>query len=112
MPARHCSRSKRDQSTPIASPTRFASSVVVRCCSVMSPPPRVRENLPMDEAERYVVRPIGVVRSTLRAAADAPNQAFEGAPEALLEIDSAFAAALHRLEPGGELLRPTCFRLP
>src|SRR2546429_246946 len=53
MPARNCSRSKRDQSTPIASPTRFASSVVVRCCSVMSPPPSVRENLPMDEAERY-----------------------------------------------------------
>jgi hypothetical protein len=30
----------------------------------------------MDEAERYVVRPIGVVRSRLRAIADAPNQAF------------------------------------
>jgi len=54
----------------------------------------------MDEAERYMVRPIGVVRSTLRAITDAPNQAFEGAPEALLEIDPAFADALHRLEPG------------
>jgi hypothetical protein len=37
--------------------------------------------------ERYGVRPIGVVRSTLHDIADAPNQAFEGAPEALLEID-------------------------
>src|SRR5262245_45414213 len=36
MPARNCSRSKRDQSTPIASPTRLASSLVVRRCSVMS----------------------------------------------------------------------------
>jgi tRNA (Thr-GGU) A37 N-methylase len=54
----------------------------------------------MDEVERYTVRPIGVVRSTLRAIADAPNQAFEGAPEALLEIDSVLADVLHRLEPG------------
>jgi hypothetical protein len=47
----------------------------------------------MDEGERYLVRSIGVVRSRLRALADAPNQAFEGAPEALLEIDSALADA-------------------
>lgn len=59
----------------------------------------------MDEAERYVVRQIGVVRSPLRATADAPNQAFEGAPEALLEIDPAFADAMHRVEPGDELIR-------
>jgi tRNA (Thr-GGU) A37 N-methylase len=65
----------------------------------------------MDEAERYVVRPIGVVRSTLRAIADASNQAFEGAPEALLEIDSAFADALHRLEPGDELIVLTWLHL-
>jgi tRNA-Thr(GGU) m(6)t(6)A37 methyltransferase TsaA len=55
-------------------------------------------------SESYVVRPIGVVRSSLRAIADAPNQAFEGAPEALLEIDPEFADALHRLEPGDELI--------
>jgi tRNA-Thr(GGU) m(6)t(6)A37 methyltransferase TsaA len=58
----------------------------------------------MHELEPYLVHPIGVVRSTLRAAADAPNQAFEGAPEALLEIDPAFADALHRVEPGDELI--------
>ena len=51
-----------------------------------------------------MVHPIGVVRSTLRATADAPNQAFEGAPGALLEIDPAFADALHRVEPGDELI--------
>src|SRR5215468_6854091 len=38
MPARNCSRSKRDQSTPISSPTRFASSVLVRRSSVMAFP--------------------------------------------------------------------------
>jgi len=65
----------------------------------------------MDEAQRYVVRPIGVVRSRLRATADAPNQAFEGAPDAVLEIDPAFAPALHRVEPGDELILLTWLHL-
>jgi len=65
----------------------------------------------MDEAQRYVVRPIGVVRSRLRATADAPNQAFEGAPEALLEIDSALADALRRVEPGDQLIVVTWLHL-
>jgi tRNA (Thr-GGU) A37 N-methylase len=51
----------------------------------------------MDELDPYLVQPIGVVRSRLRAPADAPNQAFEGAPDPLLEIDPAFADALHRV---------------
>jgi tRNA-Thr(GGU) m(6)t(6)A37 methyltransferase TsaA len=59
----------------------------------------------------YEVRPIGVVRSPLRAVADAPNQAFEGAPEAVLEIDPAFADALHRIEPGDELIVLTWLHL-
>jgi tRNA-Thr(GGU) m(6)t(6)A37 methyltransferase TsaA len=65
----------------------------------------------MNESERYMVRPIGVVRSALRATSDAPNQASEGAPEALLEIDSAFADALHRLEVGDELIVLTWLHL-
>ena len=65
----------------------------------------------MDEEEPYVVHPIGVVRSTLRALDDAPNQAFEGSLEALLEIDSAFAGALHRIEPGDELIVLTWLHL-
>ena len=55
------------------------------------------------DSEPYGLHPIGVVRSTLRAVADAPNQA-EGAPEALLEVDPVFAEALHRIEPGDELI--------
>ena len=58
----------------------------------------------MAEPERYVIRPIGIVRSSLHAPADAPNQAFEGAPAALLEIDPSLADALHRIEPGDELI--------
>ena len=50
------------------------------------------------------VRPIGVVRSSLRDLRDAPNQAFEGAPEARLEIDPAYVDALHRVTPGQDLI--------
>ena len=50
------------------------------------------------------VRSIGVVRSSLRDVRDAPNQAFEGAPEARLEIDPAYVDALHRVTPGQNLI--------
>jgi tRNA-Thr(GGU) m(6)t(6)A37 methyltransferase TsaA len=50
------------------------------------------------------ITPIGVVRSRLHDRADAPRQAFAGAPEAILEIDESFVAALHRVEPGMELI--------
>jgi tRNA-Thr(GGU) m(6)t(6)A37 methyltransferase TsaA len=50
------------------------------------------------------ITPIGVVRSTLRDRRDAPRQAFEGAPEATLEIDSIYAPALDRVVPGTELI--------
>ena len=48
--------------------------------------------------------PIGVVRSVLRDRGDAPRQAFEGGPEAILEIDPEFAPALDRVTVGTELI--------
>jgi tRNA-Thr(GGU) m(6)t(6)A37 methyltransferase TsaA len=54
---------------------------------------------------------IGVVRSGLRERSDAPRQAHPGAPEASLEIDSRFAEALHRIEPGDELIVLTWLHL-
>ena len=65
----------------------------------------------MDEVGPYVVQPIGVVRSTLRAVTDAPNQEFEGAPAALIELDPAFAGALHRIQPGDRLIVLTWLHL-
>jgi tRNA-Thr(GGU) m(6)t(6)A37 methyltransferase TsaA len=59
----------------------------------------------------FPIHQIGVVRSSLRTPADAPNQAFEGAPEAVLEIDPAFADALHRVVPGDELIVLTWLHL-
>jgi tRNA-Thr(GGU) m(6)t(6)A37 methyltransferase TsaA len=65
----------------------------------------------VSEEDTFAVRPIGVVRSTLRSVADAPNQAFEGAPEALLELDPVYAEALHRVEAGDELILLTWLHL-
>jgi tRNA-Thr(GGU) m(6)t(6)A37 methyltransferase TsaA len=65
----------------------------------------------MSEPEVYLVHPIGVVRSSLRTPAETPNQAFEGAPEAVLEIDSSLADALHLVQPGDELIVLTWFQL-
>jgi tRNA-Thr(GGU) m(6)t(6)A37 methyltransferase TsaA len=50
------------------------------------------------------INPIGVVRSVLRDREDAPRQAFEGAPTAILEIDPALVSALHRVTPGTKLI--------
>ena len=65
----------------------------------------------MSAPDPYMVRPIGVVRSSLRSSADAPNQAFEGAPEAMLEVDAAYTDALHRVRPGDELIVLTWLHL-
>src|SRR5258708_38063390 len=53
------------------------------------------------------IHPIGVVRSALRARADAPRQAFEDAPGSILEIDPDFLPALHGVTPGTTLILVT-----
>jgi tRNA-Thr(GGU) m(6)t(6)A37 methyltransferase TsaA len=63
------------------------------------------------ELATYSIQPIGIVRSSLREVGDAPNQAFEGAPEALLEIDPAYARALRRVTPGQDLILLTWLHL-
>ena len=55
-------------------------------------------------SEEYAVRPIGRVRSPLVDAASAPKQGDEGAPEAWLEFDAAFADGLRDLRAGTEVL--------
>jgi tRNA-Thr(GGU) m(6)t(6)A37 methyltransferase TsaA len=65
----------------------------------------------MSAREPFAVHPIGVVRSTLRTTGDAPNQGHEGAPDALVEIDPAYADALHRIEAGDELILLTWLHL-
>jgi tRNA-Thr(GGU) m(6)t(6)A37 methyltransferase TsaA len=65
----------------------------------------------MDEPGPFLIRPIGVVHSVLHERRDAPKQASEGAPGAVLEIHPAFADALHLVEPGDELIVLTWLHL-
>lgn len=55
------------------------------------------------------LRPIGVIRSTIKRRGDAPRQGSEGAPDAWLEIEPWAAAGLHRLAAGDELIVITWF---
>ncbi len=50
------------------------------------------------------LRPIGRIRSTLRALRDAPRQGSEGAPDAWLELEPIYEAALLGLAPGDDVI--------
>ena len=50
------------------------------------------------------LRPIGVIRSTLRARAGAPRQGSEGAPDAWIEINALFLKALDGVKAGDEII--------
>jgi tRNA-Thr(GGU) m(6)t(6)A37 methyltransferase TsaA len=54
---------------------------------------------------------IGHVRSTVRSLASAPRQGSEGAPDAWLDIDPAFAPALHGIAVGDALVIVTWLHL-
>jgi tRNA-Thr(GGU) m(6)t(6)A37 methyltransferase TsaA len=56
------------------------------------------------DPSEYHIQPVGVVRSSLRSLDDAPRQSFEGAPEAWLEIDTAFAEAIDGITVGSEIV--------
>jgi tRNA-Thr(GGU) m(6)t(6)A37 methyltransferase TsaA len=64
-----------------------------------------------DGDNRFELRPIGHVRSSLRTRAQAPLQGAEGAPEATLQFASELAAAVTDLRPGQELLVLTWLHL-
>lgn len=52
----------------------------------------------------FTVRPVGVIRSELRDLAAAPRQGSEGAPDAWLQVDPAYAPALRAIKAGDELV--------
>ena len=52
----------------------------------------------------FELNPIGVVRSPLHHRKDAPRQPFDNAPEASLEIDPRFGAALEGIVVGADIL--------
>ena len=50
------------------------------------------------------IKKIGRVRSSLKNRRDCPSQEKEGAPEAWIEIDPAYADGLSGLHPGDEII--------
>jgi len=57
------------------------------------------------------LRAVGVVRSQLRQRKDAPRQGSEGAPDAWVEVDPTFAAALDGIAAGSEVILLTWLHL-
>ena len=57
----------------------------------------------------YQVRPIGVVRSSLRSLADAPLQEDEGAPDATIVLSEDVIAAIEGIAIGDELILMSWF---
>ena len=58
---------------------------------------------------RFYLRPIGVIRSTLKKRTEAPKQGSEGAPEAWIEIEPWASAGLHRMKVGDKVWVITWF---
>jgi tRNA-Thr(GGU) m(6)t(6)A37 methyltransferase TsaA len=58
----------------------------------------------MSSSANYALWPIGWVRSPLTRTDEAPKQGYEGAPNACIEIESAFARGLEGLEVGQDIL--------
>ena len=61
--------------------------------------------------QRFELRQIGVVRSDLTDLGEAPMQGNEGAPDAWIEIEPAYAGALQGLASGDDVILITWFHL-
>ena len=64
-----------------------------------------------EDSHTFDLRPIGFLRSTLQALEAAPRQGSEGAPDAWIELDRAFARGLLGLTAGDEILVVTWLHL-
>lgn len=59
----------------------------------------------------FEIRPIGVVRSTIKRRGDGPKQGREGAPDAWLEIETDAADGIEGISPGDEVIVITWLHL-
>ena len=57
-----------------------------------------------DLQEEYRLHPLGYIRSSLRALDRAPKQGPEGAPDAWLDLDPAFARGMSGIVAGDEVI--------
>ena len=63
----------------------------------------------LDNIDPYLLRPVGFVRSKLKRREDCPKQGYEGAPDAWVKIEPAFAEGLDGITPGCEVVLITWF---
>src|SRR5262245_29823605 len=68
----------------------------------MTPTPKSRR--PASTGARPVLRPVGIIRSTLKRRKNAPRQGPEGAPDAWLEVRAWAMDGLLGVAPGDELI--------
>jgi tRNA-Thr(GGU) m(6)t(6)A37 methyltransferase TsaA len=61
--------------------------------------------------EQYVLEPIGVIRSPIKAVGDAPLFYTEGAPNARVELSPGYLDGLDRMEVGDEIIVITWLHL-
>jgi len=62
----------------------------------------------LDDTAPYL-RPIGIVRSSLKRREECPHQGNEGTPDAWVEIGVAFVEGLEGITPGSEVILITWF---
>jgi tRNA-Thr(GGU) m(6)t(6)A37 methyltransferase TsaA len=58
----------------------------------------------MKTVETFSLQPIGVIQSEIKNRKNAPRSSNEGAPNAFLEIEPAYADGLHRMRAGDEII--------
>ena len=66
---------------------------------------------PERNGERAQLRPIGLIRSTIKQRSEAPKQGSEGAPDAWLEVSPLVAEGLHGLAVGDNIIVVTWLHL-
>jgi tRNA-Thr(GGU) m(6)t(6)A37 methyltransferase TsaA len=64
-----------------------------------------------EQRSEYSLHPIGWIRSALREPGEAPKQGSEGAPDAWLEVEPAFARGLAGIVAGDEIIVITWLHL-
>jgi len=63
-----------------------------------------RKKSGVKDAENAQLRPIGVIRSTIKSRSEAPRQGTEGAPDVWLEVHRFAAEAMDGLSVGDEII--------
>jgi tRNA-Thr(GGU) m(6)t(6)A37 methyltransferase TsaA len=86
--------------SPISNPkSKINVQFTINESAILRPVPRHTEEMNISPPD-FTIRPIGVVRSSLKDRASAPMQGYEGAPDAWIDIRAEFVKGLHLLEAG------------